>query len=168
MPTVKESAMPTYTPPGISFTAPEKSRPWQQPPQLVKLNDVVGFYMNTLSSKDTVDDVLDSLDTGVSLAAIAESMMLGSVSAGIHTIDTGILVMPIIIEMLITAATINDIEHVVFSSDIADDKIPARAAREAARMAIESLTNNNVEEEEEPMVDVESSMGLMSKKNVEV
>ena len=169
---VKDSGLPMYTPPGISFTAPEKSRPWQQPPKLTKLEDVINFYMRALSDTETVDGVLDSLETGVALAPIAESIMLGGVSQGVHTIDAGVLVMPIIIEMLITAATINNTEYVVFSTDIPDDKVPARAAKQAAKIAIESLNSNNempveeMSEMEEP--EMEQSMGLMSKKNVEV
>lgn len=166
MATVKESGIPLFTPPGISFTAPEKSRPWQQPPKLPNLKDVVAFYMSSLSDKGSVDSLLDSLETGVSLSSIAESLMLGSVSQGIHTIDAGILVMPVIIEMLITAAEVNDIDYVVYDTDIADDKLPARAVREAAKLAVKSLSNT--EEEVPDQEEMKLPAGLMSKKNVEV
>lgn len=166
MVTVKESGIPSFVPPGISLTAPEKSRPWQQPPKLPNLRDVITFYMSSLTDKESVDSVLDSLETGVSLSSIAESLMLGSVSQGIHTIDAGILVMPVIIEMLITAAEINDVDYVVYDTDIQDDKLPARAAREAARMAVKSLSG---QQEESPVEEkMEQPVGLMSKKNVEV
>lgn len=166
MVTVKESSIPTFVAPGISFTAPEKSRPWQQPPKLPNLKDVITFYMSSLTDKESVDSLLDSLETGVSLSSIAESLMLGSVSQGIHTIDAGILVMPVIIEMLVTAAEVNNIDYVIYDTDVEDDKLPARAAREAARVAIKSLSGS----EEEPPVQekMDQPAGLMSKKNVGV
>lgn len=164
---VKDAAFPMFTPPGVSLTAPEKSRPWQQPPKLVKLDDVIRFYIGAISDKDSVDGVLDSLETGISISSIAESLMLGSVSQGIHTIDAGILVMPIIIEMLVTAAEINNIDYVIYETDVSDGKIPARAAREAARIAVESLKGGA--KAEEPMIEEEEApAGLMAKQKVEV
>lgn len=162
---VKDSAFPTYTPPGISFTAPEKSRPWQQPPKIVDLGDVVNYYISAISDAEIVDDLLNSLETGVSLASIAESMMLVAVSQGIHTIDAGILAMPVIIEMLITAAEINDIDYIVYEDDLKLNKVPARAAKEAVKRAIDMMKSGekNIEEPE-----AEMPMGLMARNKVEV
>jgi DNA integrity scanning protein DisA with diadenylate cyclase activity len=154
----------TYTPPGISWTAPEKSRPWQQPPRYVKVSDVANMYVQLISSEETANEMLDSLETKVPLSSIAESLMLGGVANGMHTIDAGILVMPVIMEMLQTIATFNKIKTVMYADEY--DKassVPNRVAMMAVKQAVSKLEPK--EQEEEPMV---KAGGLMSRKNKEV
>ena len=55
----------TYTAPGISWTAPEKSRPWQQPPQYTDIMDVANSYIIAFSAENAMDNMLDALETKV-------------------------------------------------------------------------------------------------------
>ena len=86
----------SYTPPGVSWTAPDKSRPWQNPPKLVNVSDVAGYYVDAIGNGETLNDLLDALETGIPLAVIGEALMMNGVSKGIHTLDSGILIMPVI------------------------------------------------------------------------
>lgn len=146
-------------PPGISWTDNPKSTPWNTPPKLVKVQDVAQRYINTLSSPSTVNGMLDVLETGVPIAALANAMMLTGVASNVHTIDAGILVIPVIIEMLVTLAEIHGIEYTVFEKDPDADNIPARVIRKALQKA-EETPAEIVEEPSEPMLS-----GLMARKN---
>jgi hypothetical protein len=146
-------------PAGISWTAPEKSRAWQNSPKYTQFSDVANSYVSMLSSKDMANSVLDALETKAPLASLAEVMMLAGVQRGAHTLDTGVLVMPIIIEMLKTVAMMNDIKTVTYSEEYDDMRvIPTRAIKMALASNMEMPTEEMSSSAEEP------KMGLMQRK----
>ena len=146
-------------PAGISWTAPEKSRAWQNPPKYTKISDVANNYISMLSSKEITNDVLNSLETKAPLASLAEIMMLSGVQQGAHTLDAGILVMPIIIEMLRTIAMLNGIKTVTYSEEYDDMRvIPTRAIK----MALASNMEMPTEEMSSPVEELKT--GLMQRK----
>lgn len=150
-------------PPGISWTAPPKGRPWTTPPRFVKVGDVAQGYIDNLSSSAMMNPILDVIDTKVPLATMAEAIMLSSVNKGIHTIDAGILVIPVIVEMLKTVAELHGAEYTVFPDELTkDDEVPERVARAAIKKASEAPTKT--EEVVTPRVQLS---GLMSKKPME-
>lgn len=161
---VKDAAMPMAVPAGISWTAPAKGRPWSQPPRMVKLSDVAQGYIDNLSSPSMVNSIIDALDTGVPIASLAEMLMLTGVHKGIHTVDAGILVIPVIIEMLVTAAEIHGIEYTMFPGENEDrDIIPDRVIRQALA---EASKKKDMAEEEMPTPEVQK-VGLMSRTTTE-
>jgi len=149
-------------PAGISWTAPPKSRAWQNPPKFTNLSDVADAYVSKLASKDMANTVLDALETKAPLASLAEIIMLSGVQKGMHTLDTGILVMPIIIEMLKTAAMLHDIKTVTYSDEYDTMRtIPTRAIKRAVADLIKAPT----EEAEPAPVLTEMKTGLMQRKS---
>lgn len=108
----------SIVPPGVSWTAPPKGRPWLSPPKLTDVNSVAQGYLSALGQADIANDILDALETKTPLASIAESFMLAGVAKGQHTLDAGILVMPVIIEALQSIAEFNNIKTVKFNEDL--------------------------------------------------
>lgn len=158
----------TYTPPGVSWTAPDKSRPWQNPPKLVSVSDVAGYYVDAIGNGDTMNDLLDALETGVPLAVIGEALMMNSVSKGIHTLDAGILVMPVIIEMLQTVAELHGSKVVIYPDDYDKEVVVSnRVARLAVQKAMKKLEGKDTTEAEQS-VQPAVSAGLMARKQKEV
>jgi len=154
----------TYTAPGISWTAPEKSRPWQQPPQFTNIMDVVNSYITSMSSEETMDNILDALETKVPISVIAQSIMLTGVSEGKHTMDAGILVMPVIMEMMLSIAMLNDVETVLYPDDYdKQSSVSNRVARMAVKKAMEKI-----EAVAEPAKEEKPVSGLMARKQKEV
>lgn len=146
-------------PPGISFTDNPRSTPWNTPPKLVKVQDVAQRYIASLSQPNTINSALDVLEAGVPIAALANAIMLTGVASNVHTIDAGILVIPVIIEMLVTLAEIHGVQYEVFEKDPDADNVPARVIRKALQKAKETPAEV-VEEPSEPMLS-----GLMARKN---
>lgn len=151
-------------PPGISWTAPDKSRTWQQPPKFVKITDVVQQYMALLSDDKIINDVLDTLESKIPLSVIAEGLMLSGVSKGAHTVDAGILAMPVIMEVLKSIAMFNDIDVKMYASDYDEEDA---ASPRVVRSAVDKLFNK-VKEPEQTMVEPEPPQGLMGRKSKEV
>lgn len=149
--------------PGISWTAPEKSRPWQQPPQLVNIGEVVQRYMDSFSDPEVMSNAIDAIETKVPLSVMAQSIMLNHVSEGVHTMDMGILVMPVIIELLITFAELSKVDYIVFPDQIEKQNIiPVGVARLAMKKALESM------EKTAEQVQETKPAGLMARKQKEV
>jgi len=157
----------SYTAPGISWTAPEKSRPWLQPPQLTDISRVALYYIATISDEEIMDDMMDSLETSIPLAVIAQAMMMNGVSNGVHTLDAGILVMPVIIEMIESLAISHKVKYVIYLDDY--DK-QVSVSNRVAKLAVEKAMNKNpMVEEEEEMPEMETKpTGLGSRKQKEV
>lgn len=146
-------------PPGVSWTDAPRSRPWTNPPKLVNLTEITQGYIDNLSNPAAINGALGAIETGVPLAALANALMLAGVYNGTHTIDTGILVTPVIIEMLVTLAEIHGVEYQVFEKDPDADIIPDRVIRNAMKKA--SVVSKEVEEVA-PVVELS---GLMTRKN---
>lgn len=146
-------------PAGISLTDIPRSTPWNTPPKLVKVEEVAQRYISTLSAPNTVNSMLDILETGVPIAALANAMMLTGVASNVHTIDVGILVIPVIVEMLVTLAEIHGVDYELFDKDPDADNVPARVIRKALQKAKETSAEV-VEEPSEPIMS-----GLMVRKN---
>jgi len=99
-----------YTPfdaplPGQSLTGEPKSVPWEQPPKMADVEEVAKYYIERLANPDVIDDFAAMCEAGVSLAPIVESTYLQGVARGLHTLDAGVLVAPMIHEFLKAAIT---------------------------------------------------------------
>jgi hypothetical protein len=151
--------------PGVSWTAPPKSRPWLNPPKDTDVVSIANTYIGLLSSAEVANDLLDALETKTPLSLIAETFLLAGVSSGKHTIDAAVLVMPVVIEVLKTVAMMNDIETVTFPEELEKGmKVHPRVLKQVIKDMTERADNIT---EDEPMLDVPAEMGLMSRKKKE-
>ena len=152
-------------PPGVSWTAPPKSRPWLNPPTDVNVVDIANTYISLLGSEEMVNDILDALETETPLSLIAESLLLNGVSAGKHTLDAAVLVMPVVIEVLKTIAVLNKIETVTFPKELEKGMtIHPRVLKQT----IEDMTKRaGGVVEDEPVVVTPTDKGLMARKKKE-
>lgn len=161
----KFADMAVAVPPGISWTAPLKGRPWMNPPKSVSVTDIAQQYIAAIGDEASMNDVLDALETKIPLAVIAETLMLGGVAKGQHTLDAGLLVVPVIIEVLKTVAELNDIEYLVF----ADDEIKANTVSpRVLKQVIGEMTAKVAEPVVEEPVMEEEQTGLMARKKAGV
>ena len=87
-----EIQQPSFDAPiaGQSLTAEVGSRPWQNPAQYSTLDDALEWYLDRFDNDEVIDELLTVVDSGVSLATIANSMQLGGVMQGIHSVDIGV------------------------------------------------------------------------------
>ena len=150
--------------PGISWTAPEKSRPWQQPPQYTDIMDVANSYIIAFSTENAMDNMLDALETKVPISVIAQSIMLNGVSEGRHTMDAGILVMPVLMEMMLSIAMLNNIKTVMYPDDYDRE---STVSNRTARLAVEKAMKK-IEAAAEPAKEEKPVGGLMARKQKEV
>jgi hypothetical protein len=82
--------------PGESLTGEPRNNPWEQPPQMSDANEVAMFYLQRLDNDEVLQDFGAMAQAGVSLAPIVETTYMQGVMRGLHTIDAGLVVAPVI------------------------------------------------------------------------
>ena len=155
--------------PGQGLTAELGARPWQNPPEYSTVEEALDWYVPRLVNPEFIDDLLDVIETGLPLTTIADAMQNAGVMEGKHTIDVGILIMPVLIETMAYLAEEADIEYVSGSNKTIDSDLisPARIALAKKKMADKGQLMEEPKEEpvmEEPQQE-QPSGGLMSRRS---
>jgi hypothetical protein len=150
--------------PGMSMTAPMGGRPWLKPPQFATVEESLEFYFAKFADKEFVPELLTIIELGVPLTTIANSFQLASVMEGKHSVDVGILVIPVIVEMMMAIAEANDVEYVSgMSREKERDLSNAEIALAKKRGLFDKKVERPTKEEEKPTKE-EPMMGLMSRR----
>ena len=155
--------------PGMSMTHELGARPWQSPPKYATVDDAIEYYLDRMSSEEFLDQLTDVMEMGVPVADVANTLQLGAVMEGVHTIDVGILVMPLLAEMMML---IGDSAGVEYESGLEDNPDKDRVRRSLVEKTLRKLENmdsvkkNNEtpDEEEEEQLTEEPSTGLMARR----
>jgi hypothetical protein len=156
--------------PGQMMSAELGSRPFQKPPQYATVDEVMDFYAKRIMSPKLRNNMLDVMEMGVPLTSLANQLQGSGVMMGKHTLDVGILIMPVLVEML---AYIGDEEGIEYDMGMDDPEEDPDKFRDAdIYKAIQSVkgkmekAEDAVEEEPvpsaEPVVE-EKSTGLMAR-----
>lgn len=105
--------------PGHSLTKELGSRPWQQPAQYTTVEDALDYYIPRLESDEVSQQLLDVLEMGIPVTTVANTMQLGSVMEGKHSVDVGMLILPVLVELIMLIA---DSAGVEYTSGLEKDK----------------------------------------------
>ena len=98
--------------PGEGLTHELGDRPWQKPAQLTNIDDVMPFYRDKILDEEFVPNLLQVIEMGMPLTTIANAMQSAAVMEGVHSIDVGVLMLPIVVELLKFVAEKNDVKYV--------------------------------------------------------
>lgn len=90
--------------PGMGMTETLGSRPWENPPQYSTVDEAIDYYLTRMASEEFSTQLLDVLEMGVPVTTLANTIQLSSVMEGVHSVDVGILVMPVLMEMMMLIA----------------------------------------------------------------
>ena len=146
---------------GMSLTHELGARPWQSPAQYTNVDEVIQYYIEKFQIEDAEKSLLDVLEMGVPVSIIANTLQLSSVMEGVHSIDTGLLVLPVLMELIMY---IGDKNKVKYDSGLkrgntgVRDSLVARAIKEFK----EEDGKEKPVEEEQAMV--EEPKGLMARR----
>ena len=98
--------------PGEGLTHELGDRPWQKPAQLTSVDEVMPFYREKIMDEEFIPSLLQVIEMGMPLTTIANAMQSVAVMEGVHSIDVGVLMLPIVVEMLKFVAESNKVEYV--------------------------------------------------------
>jgi hypothetical protein len=142
--------------PGQSLTVEPGSVPWEKPPQYVTIDDVASFYSDKMDNPEAIYELMDLLEKGIPILTIVNTIIKTSIMKGYHTVDTGFLVTPIIVEIIKTLAELNDVKYKVSAEDVAKE----RSVSPAIIKQLIAEAKNKVEKSPEAVVE---RKGLMAK-----
>ena len=152
--------------PGQSLTSEPKNRPWRNPPQLDTVEDAMEYYLPRLSSPELAPRLLDVIERGIPLTSLAETIVTGGAMQGVHSIDVGILINPILVEFMKGMADIAEVEYNLVDKDKDAEPDPqllqlAMKELKESEDVIEQASTDTQEEmiEEEPQ-------GLMARRSM--
>jgi hypothetical protein len=82
--------------PGQSLTDEPKNYAWERPPEITDPNEAVKYHLERVADPEVIDNVFYALDMGMPVKTLTDSMMTGAYAKGIHNIDLGLLVEPLV------------------------------------------------------------------------
>jgi len=151
--------------PGQSLTMELGSKPWQNPSRFTNVDDTIDYYMERMSSEEFMVQLAEVLESGVPVTSIANSIQLSSVMEGVHTVDVGMLVLPMIMEMLMM---IGDSAGVKYDKGLENPNKPilrdSTIAKAVAEYEAKIEDKDVVEETEDKEVEDEEPTGLMARR----
>ena len=146
--------------PGQSLTAELGSRPWQQPAQYTTVEEALDYYLPRLQSEEVSSQLLDVLEMGIPVTTVANTMQLGSVMEGKHSVDVGMLILPVLVELIML---IGDTAGVKYTSGLEKDA-DIRGSLVDLAVSRFKAGEDAPEEKEEPVEEDTDAGGLMSRR----
>ena len=154
--------------PGESLVAELGARPWQSPAKITTVDEAVDYYMERMSSEEFMEQVVEVMESGVPVAVIANTIQLASVMDGVHSVDIGMLVLPIIMEMMMLLGDSAGIKYNLgderFDQEITDSKVAKAVSTYRKKMQEEDVTVPTKVEEKEEEPEEAKSTGLMARR----
>ena len=171
---LEQKATLEHAVPGSSLTAEPKSRPWRRPYRYSSIDDVAMHYLTIMMDPRFSEGLKEQVDV-YPLALITDILVQASTMEGVHSVDLGALVSPIIIETMKALLdqegvsykvgderdlpTISDVELRKIRDELAGSDDLEKA--DFSEPATEEVEDPEVEEQEE---DDTLPMGLMSRR----
>jgi len=165
--------------PGQSLTTEPKNYPWENPPEYSNPEDALMWHMDRLDDPEKTKACMGLLELGLDVVTLTEGLLRGAVAEGIHTIDTSLIIGPVIHEYLTGTADAAGIEYKEGLSDnkMDMDALNSQINEQEARKILEDIDNEEdidlspMEEEpmqeempmEEPEMQEEKPKGLMAR-----
>ena len=156
--------------PGMSMTHELGARPWQTPPKYATVEEALEYYLPRMQDNSFTDSLINVIEMGMPLTTLANTIQLAGVMDGRHSIDVGILIMPVLIEMMQLVAEAEGIEYVTgmerdMKSETKDSDVSAALAT-----LKDDLVNEDTDKPQIKNMDIveekdEPSMGLMARRD---
>ncbi len=106
--------------PGQGLTAPLGDRPWQRPPRFPTAEGALSFYVERLTGERQSEELMDLLELGVPVDTLVDTLQLGGVMEGLHSVDVGIVISPALAEVVSRMAEAAEVDYVLVSEDNLD------------------------------------------------
>ena len=97
--------------PGQSLTDEPKNYPWERPPEETDPNEAVLYHLDRVTDPEVIDNVFQAFDIGLPVKVLTDSMLTAAVGKGIHSVDLGLLVEPVIRKAVMKIADQAGVEY---------------------------------------------------------
>ena len=166
--------------PGMGMTHELGARPWQTPPTYSTVDEAADYYIERMSNPAFKEQLLDIIQMQVPLTTLANTIQLGSVMEGLHTVDVGMLMIPILVETMVLIADASDVKYIsgmeeakadrpAMNNRIIEEMMAERGNSEETDEGMdmqqeEMPTEETMEQEQEEEMPMEQPKGLMARR----
>ena len=148
--------------PGMGMTHELGARPWQTPYQYTTLEEALDYYIPRLSSEEVRRKLFDVLEMGIPVTSVANSIQLSSVMEGKHSVDIGMLILPILMEFIMLMA---DEVGIKYDNGMKKDKSIRESSIDLAISKLEEAGVTGLDfDKKEESVEEEETTGLMARR----
>ena len=154
---------------GMSMTHELGARPWQTPPKQTTVQEVIAHYIERMQDDSLTEQIVNILQSDIPVTTLANTIQLAGVMEGRHSIDTGMLVLPVIMEMIMLIADAEGIEYQTGmerdkETEVKDSRIMAGMAKARKEiLADQKLDSNETDNETDRRVDTEEMLAELPK-----
>jgi len=94
------------------MTAELGGRPWQTPPTYTTVEEASDYYIERMSNPAFREQLIDVMEMKIPLTTLANTIQLASVMEGLHSVDVGMLMIPILVETMMLIGDSADVKYV--------------------------------------------------------
>jgi len=170
--------------PGQSLTSEPKNSPWENPAQFADPESALLWHMDRLQKPEKIKSIAGLLTLGLDVVTLVEGILRGAVVEGRHSVDTSLIIGPIIHEYIVGTADAAGLDYKEGIDEASADEVDVNytvRSKEAAEILKELEDTGEVdfdiepEETPEELVEMpeetevsvkEKPMGLMSRGEV--
>ena len=98
--------------PGQSLTNEPKNFPWERPPEINDPREAIKFHIDGINQPEALDNIIEMLQIGVPLNALAETALTTAQMEGIHSVDVSLIIKDVIKEEFISIAEEAGIDYI--------------------------------------------------------
>lgn len=137
--------------PGQSLTDAPGSRPWERPPEITDPEEAIQMYLVKLSDPEVTQDLMDLLELDTDIRTLTEGILRGGVSSGVHSIDTSLIIAPVIHEYIKQSA---DAAGIQYDEGLEDKEFKKKKAKEISKAKAKKMIQKvRSQKPEEPAVE---------------
>lgn len=129
--------------PGQSLFSTPGDSPWERPSELNTVDEALSFYFTSMRDPEIIDDLMTVVDMGIPLAPIVKTMYMSSVMRGLHNLDVGLIVAPVLSEFLAAVAKSYDIDFKYSGVDPMEEK--NKKEQQKIQMMLRSAIDKGIE-----------------------
>lgn len=159
--------------PGMSLTTEPGNRPWENPPMYSTVAGATEYYTERLTEKEISSAIAEALDKGIPVNSATQLITTSSAMNGIHSIDVGLLVAPVVRELVMLAGDTHKVDYKMsFGEDESNMKVSYRLAKEVTKDIVASMDfpgdirSASQEEEMNSDMEEEAPKGLMARRRI--
>ena len=150
--------------PGMAMTHELGARPWQQPAQYTTIDDVAQLYVAQMQDESFMEQALNLLETKMPVTMIANAMQTTNVMNGVHSIDLGVLALPIIMEMVMLIADTEGVDYVTGTERDIESEVSGSSIEVATEKATGETPITEPDMMEEEQTEETMPTGLMARR----
>jgi hypothetical protein len=160
--------------PGQSLTTEPKGAPWEKPPKIVDPEEALNAHLDKLDDPKVSDSMIKLMELGFPVKAMTNAILSNAVMNGVHSIDTSLIIAPVIHEYIKTLGEEAGVSVKTGMEEEADDTerehitavLNQRLSAESAKPVAEETNELPVEEMAEPTAPTEAlpPQGLMQRR----